>query len=74
MSNLPKWIKQKELQCPHCGQNLNLPARTTEAFSIAWEALEELKNIRYESRAKDFVEDSDYPAKNAMRRIEELGK
>jgi hypothetical protein len=48
--------------------------KLTQALSIAWEALEELKNIRYELRSKDFIEDSDYPAKEAMRRIEEIGK
>lgn len=64
--SLPKWI---ETTLPHPYRN-----ELIEALKIAWEALEELKNIRYESRAKETCDDNDYPARDAMRRIEELGR
>lgn len=78
MSDLPKYLKGKELPCTTCGQNLHLPERTTEALAIAWEALS--KNVEYNHRDAEGPElraqnEGNYRrSKDAMRRIEELGK
>lgn len=61
--SLPKWIDDSDT-----------PLEIREAFAIAWEALEHLKDIRYESRVKDFCEESDYPAKVALNKIKEMGE
>lgn len=66
MSNLPEWIDENRTD----GAYVDL---VENALKIAWEALEELKNIRYESRARDTVDETDYPAREALRRIRELG-
>lgn len=70
-SKLPEWLKRKEFPCPHCAQNLNLPAQATEALTIAIEAMQGEGHMCPE---EDHKRGKHWGGclKHALRRIEEL--
>lgn len=68
MSELPKWFEEDK------GTSQDIPYinRLEEALSVAWEALEEIRNIG--KPFKDGYKTSDTIVRETMRRIEEVGK
>lgn len=64
MSNLPEWIQKMVL--------LSDDEKIREALTIAWKALEKIRDFKggHISAASEAYKNS----KDAMRRIEELGK
>lgn len=67
--SLPKWMSQESLcDCDGCGYAI----RMHNALSIAWEALEWYALMHDGKKLKVTVDRT--LAKDAMRRIEELGK
>lgn len=76
MSNLPAWVK-----CLCLGTVTDCwTCKASKALSIAWEALESATKPKgrfsndQEQHALNVIEDMAEEAKEALRRIEELGK